>query len=143
VDLHASGVPQPQGRRVPLFSRAGRKPSRPRAAAVGAGGFVAASATRYPTPGEGAPLDRSRRSPPTVPLSWGCERVDHVIRDACCGRRAGAQVESAAPRRRQHCDHGQGGGVPVGQEHLPGAVDSRSSAGTQKFQGCWSLGIAC
>jgi GNAT superfamily N-acetyltransferase len=30
---------------------------------------------------------------------------------------------SLAPRRRQHCDHGQGGGVPVGHEHLPGAVD--------------------
>jgi hypothetical protein len=29
----------------------------------------------------------------------------------------------------------KGGGVPVGQEHLRGAVDSRSSAGTQKFQG--------
>jgi hypothetical protein len=51
--------------------------------------------------------------------------------------------ECCSSRRRQHCDHGQGGGVPVGQEHLPGAVDSRSSAGTQKFQGCWSLGIAC
>ena len=39
------------------------------------------------------------------------------------GRRAGAQVESAGPRRRQHRDHGQGGGVPMGYEHLPGAVD--------------------
>ena len=47
----------------------------------------------------------------------------------------GAHVESAAVRRSSTATNEQGGGVTVAQEHLPGAVDSRSSAGTQKVQG--------
>jgi hypothetical protein len=54
------------------------------------------------------------------------------------GRRARADGGSAAPRRRQHCDHGQGGRVPVGQEHYPARSISILCRDAEVPR-CWSL----
>jgi hypothetical protein len=58
------------------------------------------------------------------------------------GRRAGAQVESAAPRRSQHCDHGQGGGRRWGRSTYPARSISILCRDAEVPR-CWSRGIAC